>query len=472
MVLQQLPEKGLFGRRVIYSDYKDVNENNVVDVLGKSLAVHEKNRMECEYLYWVYRGRQDIRKKEKQVRPKINNKITVNISNEIVTFKSSYFLNGSVQYVSTGGEDDVSEKIKTLNDYMEAEDKESKDKEVVDWMHICGVGARIVLPVPVGEESESPFYMYTLTPMEAFVVYHSGIGHKKLCGVIEQRDEDGDTYYCVYTPKRYFEVKKDKVVKSEPRTLSKIPIVEYPNNEARIGAFEVVLSILNAINDLESARLDDVQQFVQSILLFVNCELSAEQGEKLKEDLGLMIKSDPGNPADVKRVDGELSQDGAQTLVDDLKDLYIEICGMPNRNGGSSTSDTGVAVAYRDGWVEADSRAIDTKKVFDRAEKEMLNIVLPICRDTVDLDLKIGDIKIEHNRASLSNAQSRMQILSEGLNNEKIHPKIPWILAGMPNAEEWYRMSQEYYEQEQEKLEESLNKEESSGAEVVETVEQ
>lgn len=462
-VLNLLPTEGLLGRRVVFSDKKEVNDDNVVDVLGKALLAHSKNKREAEYLYRYYRGRQDIHAKEKQVRPEINNKVTVNIANEIVTFKSAYFMNGPVQYVSIGGEDDISEKIKQLNDYMSAEDKESKDKEVVDWMHICGVAPRMVLPDPVGEEDGSPFCIYTLTPMEAFNVYHSGIGHKKLCGVIEQYDEDGEKMHCIYTPVKYYEVKNGIIVTNKPNPLGMVPIVEYPNNEARIGAFEVVLPILNAINNLESNRLDDVEQFVNSILVFENCEIDEEKAAALRESLGLMIKSNDNQTARVYRVDGELSQGGAQTLVDDFTDKYIEICGMPNRNGGSSTSDTGAAVTFRDGWVEADSRANDTQKMFDRAEKEMLRICLAICRNTTDLDLNIGDIKIEHNRTSLSNAQSRMQILCEGLNNDKIHPKIPWIISGMPNAEEWYRISMEHYEEEQEKLNEALKEELSNG---------
>lgn len=171
-----------------------------------------------------------------------------------------------------------------------------------------------------------------------------------------------------------------------------------------------------------------------------------------------MIKSDPANPAKVYRVDGQLDQGGAQTIVDNLYDAVLTICGMPNRNGGSSTSDTGRATIMRDGWQAAESRAEDTEKMFNRSERQFLKIALYICRALTDLDLKVSDIKIEHTRNNLSNMQSRMQILCEGLNNDKIHPKIPWIISGMPNSEEFYRISQEYYEQQQADLERQLER--------------
>ena len=109
----------------------------------------------------------------------------------------------------------------------------------------------------------------------------------------------------------------------------------------------------------------------------------------------------------------------------------------------------------RDGWQSAESRAKDTEKMWNRSEREFLRLVLHILRDTADLDLKLSDIKIEHARNNLANLQSRMQVLCEGLNNDKIHPKFPWVFAGIPNAEEWYRISQDYAEEQKKDFEQA-----------------
>lgn len=458
-VINFWPEDGLTGRRVIYTDKKTVTLENVVDIVSSGLTTHRRNKVEIDYLLNYFKGRQDIRFKQKQIRPEINNKVVVNRANEIVTFKSAYFLDEPIQYISNGGDEVTSEKVKRFNDFMIAEDKVSLDKEIVDWMHICGVGVRMVTSDENPEENGSPLLIYSLDPREAFVIYYSGLGHKPIAGVIRQKDENGQWMHCVWTESFYCEVKGDKVENVKNRTIPYIPIIEYENNTARMGAFEVVLSLLNAINDLESNRVDDIAQFVQSILVFENCEIDPEKADDLREKLGLMISSDPTKPAKVYRVDGQLDQNGAQTIVDDLYDAVLTICGMPNRNGGSSTSDTGRATIMRDGWQAAESRAEDTEKMFNRAERQFLKIALYICRTMADLDLAVSDIKIEHTRNNLSNMQSRMQILCEGLNNDKIHPMIPWIVSGMPNANEWYRMSQSYYEEQQAELEKQLERE-------------
>lgn len=445
----------LAGRRKVLTDREKITDANVVEVLSDALSVHQANCTEIEYLEDYYRGIQDIRFREKEIRPEINNKVVMNIANEIVTFKTAFFMGSPMQYVAVGGDDNISEQVQRLNKFMRAEDRDSKDKEICDWFHICGVSERLVLQDPVGEENECPFLIHTLHPCEAFVIYYSGVGQKPLAGVVILKDEDGETIYNVYTEYRLYKIKNSQIVDIEGHTFGGVPLVEYLNNEARIGAFEIVLSLLNAINTLESNRLDDVEQFVQSFLVFKNCEMTSEQMNELKEKLGLNIKDNGSSQADVFRVDGELSQSGAQLQKDDLYESILTICGMPNRNGGSSTSDTGVAVTMRDGWSSAESRANDTEKMFNRADKRFLKIVLKICNNSDNpdfhLDLKLSDIKQEHTRNNLSNMQSRMQVLCEGLNNPKIHPKLPWQFAGMPNAEENYRISQEYYEEQQRK---------------------
>lgn len=467
------PDDGLHGRHVAYTNKKHITPENVADVVGKAMVIHMRNATETEYLYGYYRGRQDIRLKEKVARPEINNKVMVNRANEIVTFKTAYLLGEPLQYVSNGGDDTVSAKVNRLNEFMRSESKDTKDKEIADWMHICGVGVRMVVPDEEGEEDGSPVCIYTLDPRDAFVIYYSGVGHKPLAGVLRQWDEEGKPYQCVYTREWYFEIAGGEIKKQEARTIPYIPIIEYPNNDARMGAFEVVLPLLNAINTVESNRVDSIQDFVNAFDVFQNCELKEGQyAELAKGGMAIQIKGVQGMEAKVYRIASELNQTNTQTLVDDLYDTALTICGMPNRNGGSSTSDTGTAVIYRDGFAEAESRAKDTEKTFIRSEREFLRIVLYICRNTADLDLQLSDIKPEFTRKNLSNIQSKAQVLAEMLNNSKIHPKLAFEYSGMfTDSEQAYRMSMSWYEEQQAALTRSLREEvnANSGGTVVQT---
>ena len=210
----------------------------------------------------------------------------------------------------------------------------------------------------------------------------------------------------------------------ESHLLRGIPLVEYVNNEARMGAFESVISLLNGINDLESNAVDSIQDFVNGFDVFQNCEIAdGDYGKLAIGGQALMIKTTTqGMEAKVYRVASEISQSGVQQRIDSMTDEYLTICGMPNRNGGSSTSDTGQAVIFRDGWSEAESRAKDTEKLFKRSEKQFLKIVLNICRVSAGLDIDLNDIEINFPRKSLNNLQSKVQCFMEMLSNPYIHP--------------------------------------------------
>lgn len=453
-----LPTDGLTGRRKILSPVKEVTADNVRTVLENALAVHSLNAGEINYLYNYYKGAQDIRSKVKYTRENINNKVTVNRANEIVTFKTAYLLNEPIQYISNG---EVSDDINRLNEYMRAEDKESKDKEIVDWVHICGIGERLCLPDAPQESDGAPFAIYTLDPRNAFVIYNSGIGEKPIAGVILQVDEDEQQIATIYTHTKCFTIKGDSVTE-EPHILGRIPLVEYVNNDARLGAFEVVISILNNINVLESNAVDSVQEFVNGFDVFQNCEL--DKGDYGKLSIGgqaLFIKSVNGMAeSKVYRIASELAQSGVQTRVDDLTDAYLTICGMPNRNGGSSTSDTGTAVLFRDGWSEAESRAKDTEKSFTRSEREFLRIVLTICEAKGGLNLQLSDIKTEFLRKNLSNIQSKTQVLCELLANDYVDPKDAYQAAGLfRDNEAAYVRGIAYHEEQARKQEVALQRE-------------
>ncbi|MBR0161946.1 MAG: phage portal protein [Oscillospiraceae bacterium] len=473
----RLPAKGLTGRRKIRTAVREITLENVREVLEKALTVHSLNCGEITYLWEYYKGSQDIQFKEKFVRESINNIVTVNRANEIVTFKTAYLLNEPIQYISHGGEDAVSEKVERLNELMRAEDKESKDKEIVDWMHICGVAERLILPDAENDQDGAPFCIYTLDPREAFVIYSARIGERPMAGVVLQVDEKERQYATVYTKNRVFEVTREAVreigaVEDEEggsygHLLGDVPLVEYENNSARMGAFETVIPILNNINRLESDAVDSVQDFVNGFDVFQNCEI--EDGDYSQLSLGgkaVKIKTVvQGMEAKVYRVASELNQSGVQQRVDDLTEAYLTICGMPNRNGGSSTSDTGQAVIFRDGWSEAESRAKDTEKLFTRSERRFLRVALNICAARKEGDCQLGlelkDIGVNFARKSLNNLQSRFQCMSEGLGNSFMHPMDVYNAFGdiFGDKTAAYRRGMAWHTEQEEKRMEALDAE-------------
>lgn len=443
----------LTGRTVIYTDVDVIDRSNVVQVLKKALETHDVNKGDIQYLYDYYKGKQPILNRIKDIRPEINNKLVENRANEIVSFKVGYLMGEPVQYVCRGGSDEHSDAINQLNEFVFAEDKAAKDKELADWFTICGTSYRMILPDVIDDEDEAPFEIYTLDPRYSFVVYHSGLGNKRKMGVKYIVLQDDSVIYSVYTDKMYFEIKDDKVIKAQPHSLGCVPIIEYPANTSRLGAFEIVLPLLDAINEIGSNRLDGVEQFVQAILLLKGVDIESEDFKALKENGGLKVPLE----GDAKYLVQELNQTQTQTLVDYMYQTVLTICGMPNRNGGSSTSDTGSAVIMRDGWSAAEARAKDTELMFKMSEREFLRLVISITNTLRDMSLKLSAIEIRFTRRNYENIQEKAQVLTTMLANNKIHPRLAFEHCGLfVDPELAYTESMEYAEERENELMEEL----------------
>jgi SPP1 family phage portal protein len=346
---------------------------------------------------------------------------------------------------------------------MFSESKATQDKEVVEWQAICGTAYRLVLPDNRGGEDDAPFEMYTLDPRDTFVVYSNEVGNKPLLAVKYCTTENNDYIYSVYTEHHFWKIKNRDIEESEDHALGIIPIIEYPANTARLGAFEIVIDLLDAINNVASNRLDGIEQFIQAFVKFVNCDVTSDDFEKLKDLGAIKVKSSDGQQADVDIVTNELNQMQTQTLVDYLYQTVLTICGMPNRNGGSSTSDTGQAVLLRDGYTAAESRAKDSELMFKKSEQQTLKLVLRIIRDTQGLSdelyaIKLKDIALQFTRRNYENIQSKSQVLVSMLQQPKIHPRLAFAHCGMfTDPEDAYRVSEQYAEEQAQKIAKAQN---------------
>lgn len=398
------------GRRIIYSDAAAITADNVIAELKLAQAIHLENEQDERYLYDYYRGITPIDGKINDVRPDINNRVNENRASEIVTFQTGFLLGEPIQYIGKHTDDTRSEMIRQLNDYMEAENKSAADNQLAKWAHICGTAYRLTLPDGEAdlELSEAPFTIMVPEPWDAFVIYSSQVHKRPLAGVVIVRHNNGTYDYNVYTKTDYFLVTGSRWEIAEHKAIlhNEVALIEYPLNAERMGAFEKVLPLLDAINTIQSERVDDVEQFVKSFLALIGTELTDEQIVQFRKHKMLFLP----DGSEAKYIATGLKQTDVQTLKDDIVDAINEICCMPNRNGGSSTSDTGAAVIYRDGWQDAETNAQNTELSFRAPEKRFLRLVFGICRDRrgVPIDMSLSDVDIKFTRRNFANLSAKV----------------------------------------------------------------
>ena len=467
------------GRLRIFCDAEEVTEANVVDVLNAAIPRHGVNVGQIQYLWDYYRGQQPILQRVKDVRPEINNRIVENHAQEVVAFKVGYQLAEPMQYVlrhhdgSTGplaGEgDDEPEglrdahlgEINELNTLMFACDKASCDRDMFEWMCVCGVGYRMV---EADEGGDAPFALYVLDPRSTFVVRSSAYHHRPLMAVWVGRDPEtgGRTYDC-FTADKCYRVRDGEVTSVEAHTYGAIPIVEYQLNTARMGVFEPVLPLLDAMNAIESNRLDGIEQTVQALMKFVNCAIDEKTFLNMLKLGAVEVTTTEGavGNADVDVIRNDLDQTSTQVTKDDLYQAVVNICGMPNRNGTSgSSSDTGAAVLLRDGWSLAESHAKGYELEFKRSERDFLRVVLSICEQSADtdLELRMRDIELAFNRRNYENLLVKVQALTTMLpEGFHIHPEVAFRHCGLfTDPETAYLESASWTEENRERQEEQM----------------
>lgn len=447
-----IESRRLFGRKDIVVDIENINSINISGVMKDIEPQIMAKAEEISYLYDYYKGEQPILNKTKTIRPEINNKVVENNAKWIVDFKASYLLFEPIQYISRKNEDDITAKLTRFNDFVLSLNKSALDKVLATWLCICGEGYRMVLP----SDGDVPFRLYTLDPRCTFVVYSNDYRKKPLLSGVVRVTKDNTRYYDMYTNEEFIRTRGSEVISAEPNVYKTSPIVRYTANLSNMGSFEPVITMLDALNNLNSNRLDAVEGFVQAILVLKGVDASDEELEKLIHRLGLKLPKD----GDAEYLTQELNQTQTQTFVDYLEQRVLEICCMPNRNGGSSTSDTGVAVICRDGWQAAGVVAKEMEEQFKIGEGETIKLMLKFMKEIEGTDLKFADIETKFTRRNYEDISSKAQVLATLLGTGAIHPLLAIQRSELfTDPELAYKLCKEYQEEQEKKLADSLAKE-------------
>lgn len=431
----------LRGRREIFTDVEEITKENICEVMDEAFATHLLNAAEITYLQDYEKGKQPILERIKEVRPEINFKIVENHANEITTFKVGYVFGSPITYVqratidANGNKADVDDKaIGILNEMMFEESKASKDRALGKDISACGVGYRIVLPKKE-RTGVSAVDILRLNPNTTFIVKANNIYKTKLGGATYTTTKDNVVRMGVYTKDAYYTLQKDKggfeIVSVEGNPIG-IPVIEYRNDDERMCCFERVIPLLDALNVATSDRANGLAQFVQAILWMNNCEVDKAQMEELKDKLGLLTKSEPGNPASVQYLTATLDQSQTQTLIDYIYEQILQIAGVPGREQ-STGGNTGQAVLLSNGWQIAETQAKSLEQIFSESEREMLALILKICAMTETnevANLKLSDIDIKFSRNRTDSLLVKTQALANQL-QAGVHPLVAITTCGL-----------------------------------------
>lgn len=400
-------------------------------MFNSAMETHILNKVEIDYLMNYHRGLQPILAKEKTVREEINNITVVNHAYAITRTVVGYFLGTPIQYIQS--KTNMKDEIEMLNDLVSYEDKPSVDIEIGENQSICGLGYRIIVS---DSSDEVPFEDRSLDPATTFVVHSNDINDKPVAGITyfqlynKSGNPDGIMAY-IYTEKGVFTVETKgeakisdtSIVNYTEYNIGAVPIIEYPNNARRMGDWEFVLSIMDDINALQSGRMDDIEQIVQSLIVFTNAEIDADTYSSMREAGVVMLQNKSQNKSSVDVINNPLDQNGMNTYAEELQRLLYTLVGIPSRDSRSGGGgDTGDAVELRDGWADLEIVARGKEGVFKRSEKQALKVILSILNNKVDSKLSLKDVDIKFSRNKNHNLLVKTQAYQTLLATESLAP--------------------------------------------------
>lgn len=491
-----------YGRRQIFTDYTEVTEDNIIQILSESFIEHSMNVSEISFLKRYEKGDQPILNRVKTVRPEINNKIVENNAHVATKFIVNYSYGQPITYVqrskkdtdefttkvSNGNSDEIA--VGLLNEMMLEQGKASKDLKLGNDSVIGGQGYRLVLANRNYGEEISPFEIMTLNPLTTYVVYTNDAYREPVLGVSYTELKNGDVRFGAYSKTQKFEVlrttekqmengtEKEKIIFGEIKVtvngIGEIPIIEYINDFERMGAFERAIPVMDALNLATSDRLNDIAQHVQSLLWLHNAELQEDDKDNLKEGGIILTKSNDNMQANIKYLESILDQSATQSLVDYLYDQYLQLTCIPGREQ-STGGNTGTAIMLSNGWQLTEIAANARELIFDESEKRFLKVVLKICKSFQDVPkevktLRISDIEIHHGRNKdyelINKATALATLVNTGVDGNTAFSTVNLF----PDSQQAWNDSKEIVEGIQKKLVAEIQKQPASAEEKEGTV--
>ena len=295
------------------------------EILEYCIKQHQGTLARLNKLSDYYDGKQDISNRTFG-NPNIpNHKIVANHAKYIVDIATGFLVGNPIAY--SGSQVD-----KILDEYSRM-DIISHDTELEKDLSVFGIGYELMYLAPV-DEGDTEVRIKSIDPRGIFVVTDDTVDKNPLFGVhYQQRFKlDGSlNYYLinVYTEDKIFTYHAKGLSKGQMTLFEEsehyfgaVPVVEYRNNEERQGDFEQQISQFDAYNLLQSDRINESEQRVNSILFIKGFTLGEDnlthdsiiETTEKDSDLKWLIK-------EIKEADNEVLR---KALLDDIhKFSYI-----------------------------------------------------------------------------------------------------------------------------------------------------
>lgn len=386
-------------RKLLYDSEGYINAK----LIEKTIDEHCNEIKHFEMLEDYYNGKHSILSRTKKIKSNSNNKLVINHAKDIVDFFQGYVFSKPVTYYN------LEEQIL---DYYTLIEEDSHNTEIALNMGIYGKAYELIYLDDM--DGKMIPQLVTLSPKDTFVVYDTSYKQKPMYGVTyfaNRNIEGGIINYTVmvYTEDMILTYETNgntlrnsplNLVDIEEHYFGQVPILRVTNNKMEQSDFEGVITLIDAYNKLQSDRINDKEQFVQSLLILVNASLGDDAKERTEvakwiRNEGIMELDSDGNAFYLNK---QLNEQDVEILSNKLlKDIYrmARVPNMSDENFAGNSS--GVAMAYK--MLGTDQVGQQKERQFKKLLRERLSLIVKAngILTGSNIDLTKVDIHMDRN---------------------------------------------------------------------------
>ena len=387
-----------------------------------------------------YEGKHDILMKEQRANSAPNNMIVANYCEYIANMSTGFFIGQPVAYSSVSGD---TEAVKALQEVLRYNDEAEGNLQLAGESSVTGAAYEVLYL-----DADAEIRFCSIPAEQMILVTDSTLEENLVTAIRRYRvlGLDGSSYrdyvdvYDAQTVTSY-DYDAGKITRrGEPRPhyFDGVPVIEYPNNEARRGDFEGVMTLVDAYNKAQSLTLDDMEDFTDAYLVLKGMGgMNGEDAAELRRNK--MMTLDEGG--------------SAEWLIKNLNDTYIEniktrlqndihkFSAIPDMSDDAFAGNTsGVAIKYKlIGLEQIRSRK---ERCFKKGLQRRIELIADMLRTKSKADIDFRDIEITFTANIPANNQEQADIVKAlyGLVSQKrLLSLLPFVTDPAEELEELRR---------------------------------
>ncbi|GAA3611067.1 phage portal protein [Secundilactobacillus similis] len=426
--------------------------------------IAEKYKMKRDY----YKGRHHaIIQRPPKPHNKPDYRLLINLPKKLVSTFNGYFSGDPVSIKYHSDSDASNDK---MNDEIQSwlNDNDYGDT-FSEWAKQADIYGRSYLYV---YQIDGDLRIAVCSPRDTIMIYDDSIQHRPVAA-IRYSTNSNKQYDTLITPKADYLISNDNansemkvtnvdpnnpdnVVKEDIHDFESLPVIELAEDDERIGIFDDVISLIDAVDLIQSAKVNDVSSFADQYLVVKGQKLTEEQVTNIQDKRFINLYRETKtsfNNTDSNMLDPDAffltpdpSDETQENALNRLIDMVYQVSQVVNLNdsnfGVSAQSISGVALLQRYQPMQAKART--KAKKMDKGLRQLFSIMFAY----KNLSGNVSDLTFDHKQSIPHNVSEEADIVGK-LNGQVSDPTKLSYLSGIDDPDKEIERLHEQQKQDQ-----------------------